>query len=60
MRSPTANVKRIENMISIINIGLLTYADEEFGGKDSFEDLLSSKYNNSMKDFLRDRKKLAV
>ena len=47
-------------MISIINIGLLTYADEEFGGKDSFEDLLSSKYNNSMKDFLRDRKKLAV
>jgi hypothetical protein len=46
-------------MLSIINIGLLTYADEEFGGKDSFEDLLKVRYNNSMKEFLRERKKLA-
>ena len=46
-------------MLSIINIGLLTYADEEFGGKDSFEDLLRLRYNNSMKEFLRERKKLA-
>lgn len=59
VRSPTSNVKRIENMLSIINIGLLTYADEEFGGKDSFEDLLRVRYNNSMKEFLRERKKLA-
>ena len=56
VRSPTNNVRRIENMLSIINIGLLTYADEEFGGRDSFEDLLKSRYNNSMKEFLRDRK----
>ena len=59
VRSPTVNVKRVENMLSIINIGLLTYADEEFGGKDSFEDLLRVRHNNSMKDFLRERKKLA-
>ena len=46
-------------MLSIINIGLLTYADEEFGGRDSFEDLLKIRYQGSMKEFLRDRKKLA-
>jgi hypothetical protein len=45
--------------LSIINIGLLTYADEQFGVKDSFEDFLKQNYNNSMKEFLRDRKKLA-
>jgi hypothetical protein len=38
---------------------LLTYADEEFGGRDSFEELLKTRYNNSMKEFLRERKKLA-
>lgn len=59
VRSPTANVRRVENMLSVINIGLLTYADEEFGGKDSFEDLLRIRYSNSMKEFLRERKKLA-
>ena len=59
VRSPGTNVKRIENMLSVINIGLLTYADEEFGGKDSFEDLLRLRYSNSMKEFLRERKKLA-
>ena len=59
LRCPSNNVKRIENMLSIIYIGLLTYADEEFGGRDSFEDLLKNRYNNSMKEFLRDRKKLA-
>jgi hypothetical protein len=52
-------VRRIENLISIINLGLLTYADEEFGGRDSFEELLKTRYNNSMKEFLRERKKLA-
>jgi hypothetical protein len=46
-------------LLSIINIGLLTYADEQFGVKESFEDFLKHNYNNSMKEFLRDRKKLA-
>jgi hypothetical protein len=46
--------------LSIINIGLLTYADEQFGVKESFEDFLKSKFNNSMKEFLRDRKKAAL
>jgi hypothetical protein len=46
-------------MLSVIYIGLLTYADEEVGARDSFEDLLKNRYNNSMKEFLRDRKKLA-
>jgi len=57
VRSP--NAKKTENILSIINIGLLTYADEQFGVRDSFEDFLKLKYNNSMKEFLRDRKKLA-
>ena len=57
VRSP--NAKRSENLLSIINIGLLTYADEQFGVKDSFEDFLKVNYNNSMKEFLRDRKKVA-
>ena len=47
------------NMLSIINIGVLTYADEQFGLKDSFEDYLKVNYNNSMKEFLRDRKRLS-
>ena len=46
-------------MLAIINIGVLTYADENFGLKDSFEDFLKINYNNSMKEFLRDRKKLS-
>ena len=58
VRSP--NTKRSESLMSMINIGLLTYADEEFGLRDSFEDFLKTKYNNSMKEFLRDRKKLAT
>lgn len=45
--------------MSIINIGVLTYKDEQFGVRDSFEDFLQTNYNNSMKEFLRDRKKLA-
>jgi hypothetical protein len=57
VRSP--NSKKSENLMSIINIGLLTYADEQFGVKESFEDFLKSNYNNSMKEFLRDRKKVA-
>ena len=58
VRSP--NSKRSENLLSMINIGLLTYADEEYGVRDSFEDNLKLYYNNSMKEFLRERKKLAV
>ena len=57
VRSP--NPKKCENLLSIINIGLLTYADEQFGVKESFEDFLKTNYSNSMKEFLRDRKKVA-
>ena len=57
VRSP--NPKKSENLLSIINIGLLTYADEQFGVKESFEDFLKTNYNSSMKEFLRDRKKVA-
>ena len=57
VRSP--NTRKSENLMSIINIGLLTYADEQFGVKESFEDFLRTNYNNSMKEFLRDRKKVA-
>ena len=61
VRSPSQNVKKSgSNLLSVINIGILTYADEQFGTKDSFEDFLRINYNNSMKEFLRDRKKLAI
>ena len=43
----------------MVNIGLLTYADEEFGVRESFEEKLKTEYGNSMKEFLRERKKIA-
>lgn len=57
VRAPTA--KKSENLLSIINLGLLTYADEAFGLRDSFEDFLKTKFGGSMKEFLKDRKKVA-
>ena len=58
VRGPSS--KKTENLLSLINVGLLTYADEKFGIKDSFENFLKKKYKDNMKDFLRDRKKLAL
>mgnify|MGYP000992405490 FL=1 len=46
-------------MVSLINIGLLTYQNEAFGVKESFETFLKYNYENSMKNFLKDRKSLA-
>jgi hypothetical protein len=43
----------------VINLGLLTYADEQFGVRDSFEEFLKSRFGGSMKEFLKDRKKVA-
>ena len=57
-RSPM-QVKKTENMLSIINVGLLTYKEEQFGVKHSFENFLNYQYNNDMKLFLADRKELA-
>ena len=57
-RSPM-HVKKTENMLSIINVGLLTYKGEQFGVKHSFENFLSYYYNNDMKGFLADRKELS-
>lgn len=58
VRSP--NIRKCQNMLSLINIGLLTYQGEEFGVKESFEDFLRTNYENSMKAFLSDRKQLSV
>ena len=58
VRAPS--VPKTENLLSIINIGLLTYSDEKFGVEDSFEDFLKNKFNGSMKDFLKDRRKAAL
>jgi hypothetical protein len=59
VRSPSTNLKKQgNNLLSVINIGVLTYKDEQFGVKESFEDFLKVNYANSMKEFLRDRKKL--
>ena len=57
VRAPST--PKTENLLSIINIGLLTYSDEKFGASDSFEEFLKSKFNGSMKDFLKDRRKAA-
>jgi len=57
VRAPSA--RKSENLLSMISIGLLTYADEKFGVSDSFEHFLKTKHRGSMKDFLRDRKKVA-
>jgi hypothetical protein len=57
LKSPTP--KQPQNMVSIINIGLLTYKGENFGESNPFEDHLQSHYEGSMREFLSDRKKLA-
>ena len=57
VRAPS--VQRTENMLSVLNIGLLTYADERFGITGTFEDFLKSKFAGNMKDFLRDRRRAA-
>ena len=57
VRAPS--VPKTEDLLSIINIGLLTYSDEKFGVSDSFEEFLKTKFNGSMKDFLKDRRTAA-
>ena len=58
VRSPHA--KKAQKMISVINVGLLTYKEEQFGVKESFEDFLANNFENQMKFFLNDRKQLAL
>ncbi len=57
IRCPAA--KKPLNLLSIVNVGLLTYPHEQFGVKDSFEDCLKYQYNSSMKNFLSERKHLS-
>jgi len=45
-------------MLSRMSLSLLSYADEGFGVRQSFENFLKTNHRGSMKDFLRDRKKL--
>lgn len=55
----TPNVSKTENMMSIINVGLMTYAHERFGIDMQFDKFLSERFNGRMKDFLRDRREAA-
>ena len=57
MRSPL--LKFTQNMLTVLNVGLLTFKNEKFGVDISFEDFLKHQYDNSMKAFLQDRKKLS-
>ena len=57
VKSPTP--KKTENMLTLINVGLLTYKGEEFSTENTFEDFLANKYDGRMKAFLADRKRLA-
>lgn len=52
-------VKRPENLLSQIKVGLLTYPHEQFGKRDSFEEHLKTRYESSMRQFLNDRKRIA-
>jgi len=49
----------MESLMSVLNIGLLSYQNEQFGIRESFENFLKYNYNNSMKNFLKDRKELS-
>ena len=51
--------RRSNNLISKINLSLLTFLDEEFGNVQSFEDFLKQNHGGNMKDFLKDRKELS-
>lgn len=44
----------------MVNIGLLTFADERFGAGEDFEQFLGQQYNGSIREFLKDRKKAAM
>ena len=44
----------------MLNVGLLTFADEKFGVSQEFENFLATEYAGSMKEFLKDRKKVAT
>ena len=57
LKSP--NARKTTEMVSMINLSLLTYADEQFGVKQTFEDHLKKNYNGSMKEFLGERRPLA-
>ena len=57
VRSPL-KIKKPENLVSLINIGLLTYKGEKFGVEHNFEQFLSHYYQNDMKAFLGDRREL--
>lgn len=54
------NTRRSTNLLSMISLSLLTYADEQFGITRTFEQFLKDQFRSSMKDFLKDRKKLAI
>jgi len=43
----------------MVNVGLLTYKNEDFGTKETFEDFLYANYNGNMRTFLNDRKELS-
>jgi hypothetical protein len=58
VRSPSLKVP--QNMLTLLNIGLMTYQEEKFGVKETFEEFLAQNYDNSMKEFLYDRKKLSA
>ena len=56
LKSPTP--KKTENMIAVVNVGLLTYKGEEFSPENTFEEFLAREYSGGMKAFLADRKRL--
>lgn len=51
--------KKPTNLLSVINIGLLTLSSEQFGKRDSFDEYLNNYYEGSMRNFLNERKKVA-
>jgi len=52
-------LKSERKLLSKVRVGLLTYKHERFGVDENFDEFLKNEYNNSMKNFLADRKHCA-
>ena len=52
------NAPKTENLAAMIDIGLLTFANERFSSNNTFEDFLRKEFNSDMKVFMEERRAL--
>ena len=58
VKSPHA--KQTQNLLSILNISLLSQKNEKFGVKQNFQDFLAKHFDGNMKAFLHERRDLSA